>query len=76
MRNLLIGASLFIAAAISAPAAAQQSALKPGPFWQAAEIYVQDGQTQKYADWLATTLDVKPGVCEVAGVVVGVSHPA
>jgi len=55
MRNLLIGASLFIAATISAPAAAQQSALKPGPLWQAAEIYVHDGQTQKYADWLATT---------------------
>ena len=55
MRNLMMGASLLIATAFSMPANAQQSALKPGPLWQAAEIYVQDGQTQKYADWLAST---------------------
>lgn len=29
--------------------------IEPGPLWQAAQIYVEDGQTQKYADWLATT---------------------
>ena len=39
----------------SAPAIAQQSAMKPGPMWNAARIDVVDGQTENYLDWLAKT---------------------
>ena len=55
MRRLMISAAAMIAATLSTPAIAQQSSMKPGPLWTAAEIDVQDGQMQNYLDYLSNT---------------------
>jgi len=39
----------------TAPALAQQSAMKDGALWTAARIAVQDGQMENYLDFLAKT---------------------
>jgi hypothetical protein len=52
MRKLTISAVALAIACTSAPAAAQQSSMKPGPLWTAARIYVEDGQMQNYMDYL------------------------
>ena len=54
MRNLLIGAAA-LAAAMSAPAVAQQSSMKPGAMWTAGRIAVEEGQMQNYMDYLTKT---------------------
>ena len=54
MRNLLIGAAA-LAAAMSAPAVAQQSSMKPGAMWSAGRIAVEEGQMQNYMDYLTKT---------------------
>ena len=55
MRNWFIGATAFLAATVSTPVMAQQSSMKPGPLWAAAQIEVEDGQMQNYLDWLGKT---------------------
>jgi len=55
MRKLLITAATLVAAASSTPALSQESAMRPGPLWTAAQIEVQDGQMQNYLDYLAGT---------------------
>lgn len=55
MRKLMLaalGAGLML---VAAPAVAQDSSVKVGPFWQAARIYVEDGQTENYMDYLTKT---------------------
>ena len=54
MRNLLIGAAA-LAVAMSAPAVAQQSSMKPGAMWSAGRIAVEEGQMQNYMDYLTKT---------------------
>ena len=54
IRNLLIGAAA-LAAAMSAPAVAQQSSMKPGAMWTAGRIAVEEGQMQNYMDYLTKT---------------------
>ena len=54
MRNLLIGAAA-LAAAMTAPAVAQQSSMKPGAMWTAGRIAVEEGQMQNYMDYLTKT---------------------
>ncbi|WP_395623647.1 hypothetical protein [Sphingomonas daechungensis] len=55
MRKFLIGAAALAALTWSLPAAAQDSSVKGGPFWQANRIYVEDGQFENYMDWLTKT---------------------
>ena len=55
MRNLLLGAVALTACTWTLPASAQDSAVKPGSFWQANRIYVEDGQFENYMDWLTKT---------------------
>ncbi|HWJ58120.1 MAG TPA: hypothetical protein VNR68_00535 [Sphingomicrobium sp.] len=54
MRVALVGLAALICT-YSTPAIAQQSAMKPGPMWNAARIDVLDGQTENYLDWLSKT---------------------
>lgn len=55
MRKLmLIGLSAAVMM-LAVPAAAQDSSVKAGPFWQAARIYVEDGQFENYMDYLTKT---------------------
>jgi len=53
MRKLLIGATAFSILAMSAPAIAQQSAMKLGSLWTAGRIDVEDGQYENYLAWLS-----------------------
>lgn len=54
MRNWILGAAAA-AMVIATPAASQQSAMKAGPLWTAARIDVEDGQMEKYMDFLTKT---------------------
>lgn len=55
MRNLLIGVAALAAAAMAAPAVAQESSMKPGAMWTAGRIAVEEGQMQNYMDYLTKT---------------------
>ncbi|MES2136821.1 MAG: hypothetical protein V4502_07150 [Pseudomonadota bacterium] len=55
MRKLMLAALSAAVMIVSAPAMAQDSSVKTGPFWQAARIYVEDGQFENYMDYLTKT---------------------
>lgn len=55
MKKLMIGAAALLFVSLSAPVAAQQSSMKPGPMWVAARIAVEDGQMPHYMDYLTKT---------------------
>jgi len=55
MRKSLFAALAAISVIAVSPAAAQQSSMKPGPMWTAGRIAVEDGQMQKYMDFLTKT---------------------
>ncbi len=54
MRYLMFAAAM-LAALSSAPASAQQSAMKDGAMWTAGRIAVAEGQMENYMDYLAKT---------------------
>ncbi|MES2002459.1 MAG: hypothetical protein V4444_09150 [Pseudomonadota bacterium] len=66
MRYWMIGAAVAAALA-SAPAAAQQSAMKDGPMWTAARIAVEEGQMENYMDYLAKTWTVSQDYAKSQG---------
>lgn len=55
MHKFALAALGAAAIVMSAAAPAQQSSVKPGGFWTAARIDVEDGQYEKYMDWLTST---------------------
>jgi hypothetical protein len=54
LKTSLKVAALLCAAAMTAPAAAQESSYKPGTVWTAGRIHVLPGQFENYMDWLAS----------------------
>lgn len=54
MRNWILGAAA-LAMVVATPAASQQSSMKGGPLWTAARIDVEDGQMERYMDYLTKT---------------------
>lgn len=55
MRKVMLAALGAAVMIVSGPAMAQDSSVRPGPFWQAARIYVEDGQIENYMDYLTKT---------------------
>lgn len=55
MRSTILAALGAATIALTSPAFAQQSSVKPGPLWTAARIYVQDGQIENYMDYITKT---------------------
>jgi hypothetical protein len=55
MKTLYAGAALMVAAALAAPAAAQELPTANGSVWVASRIDVLPGQGPAYLDYLATT---------------------
>lgn len=55
MRKLMLTALGAAVMVFASPAMAQDSSVKPGSLWQAARIYVEDGQTENYMDYLTRT---------------------
>ncbi|MDX2209454.1 MAG: hypothetical protein SFV20_03750 [Sphingopyxis sp.] len=55
LKTLFAGAALMVAAALAAPAVAQESSYTPGTVWEASRIDVMPGQFENYMDYLATT---------------------
>jgi squalene cyclase len=54
MRNMLIGATLMVVTALTAPAMAQELPIKSGSVWVASRIDTLPGQMPAYLDYLAT----------------------
>jgi len=52
MRKLTIALAALTSCLTAAPAMAQDSSYKLGPYWTAARIDVEDGQYENYMDWL------------------------
>ena len=55
IKTTLTGTAMMVAAALTAPAMAQESSYKPGTVWEVSRIDVLPGQFENYMDYLATT---------------------
>lgn len=54
MKYAILTAVSAAALTFAAPAAAQNSPLMPGEYWEVAAIDIEDGQNLTYANWLAS----------------------
>lgn len=54
-KSLAIAAAMLGTMAVSAPAMAQESSYRLGTVWEASRIKILPGQSENYADYLATT---------------------
>lgn len=54
MNKLIMGMAALAVATTSVPAWSQQSSVKPGGLWTAARIDVEDGQYERYMDYLTS----------------------
>lgn len=55
MRKLMLGALGAVTMTLATSAYAQDSSVKAGSLWQAGRIYVEDGQSENYMDYLTKT---------------------
>lgn len=70
LKTLFAGSALMVAAALAAPAMAQESSYTPGTVWEASRIDVMPGQFENYMDYLATTWKKIQEIGKKEGVVV------
>jgi quinol monooxygenase YgiN len=55
IKAMMAGTAMILAAALNAPAMAQESSYKAGTVWEVSRIDVLPGQFENYMDYLATT---------------------
>jgi hypothetical protein len=53
MKKMMIGTAMMVAAALTAPAMAQESSYKYGSVWETSRIKIMPGQFENYMDWLS-----------------------
>lgn len=70
LKSLFVGAAMM-AAALAAPAMAQESSYKPGTVWEVGRIDVLPGQFENYMDWLAGQWKKVNELAKAEGLVVG-----
>lgn len=80
IKMILTGTALMLAAALTAPAMAQESSYKPGTVWEVGRINVLPGQFENYMDWLAGQWKKVNELAKAEGILVeyhvlGSTHP-
>lgn len=80
IKAIMAGTAMMLAAALTAPAMAQESNYKPGTVWEVGRINVLPGQFENYVDWLAGQWKKVNDLAKAEGIVaeyhvLGNTHP-